>query len=328
MMENIALTDPLMAISYELHQFVTNLQQPRLADRKWAEAVCLRCRELSERVAAARESITVHQKVLYRSLEGIAGNLRAYAQELEESPNIIRLREMYQSLAQGYELLRVELITSNKQRSAGKVFRLRRLKTINYTRNVFHMIMGLAGVLLYEYVLSYRQASIIMVGLSVTFLFLELSRRFLPQWNDFMVDRLFGAISRPWERHQMNSATYYALSLALVTLFFPKPVVQTAVLVLAFGDPVATLSGKRWGKRVLFNEKTYVGVAAFILASFAMTLMFLFLVAEGLTVGSKFTLAFTVSLAGAFVELFSESIDDNLTIPLFCACIAYFWFAA
>jgi dolichol kinase len=220
----------------------------------------------------------------------------------------------------------VELERLRKQHSVGEAYRLQCLKTDNYARNVFHMTMGLTAVLLYEYVLSHRQASIVIVSLCATFLLLETVRRFLPSWNDFMVDRLFGAISRPWERHQINSSTYYTIGLVIVTLFFPKPVAQIAVLVLAFGDPMATLVGKRWGKRKVWNEKSYVGVGAFVLTSFVATTTFLLLVGGELTLGSKLSLALTVSLAGALAELVSERIDDNLTVPIFCAGIAYFWF--
>lgn len=327
MMETLAIRDGLFPLSYELHLFVTNLQKPRLADGKWAEAVRLRCQELGEKVTSARECVADHRRTLCLSLERISRNLRAYSLELEESRNGVRLRETYRSLTQGYELLRVELEKYKKQHSVGKTVRLQRLKTNNYARNVFHMTMGLVGVLLYEYVLSYRQASILIVSLFATFLFLEVIRRVFPRWNDFMVDRLFGAISRPWERHQINSSTYYAFGLVLVTLFFPKPVAQIAVLVLAFGDPMATLAGKRWGKLKIWNEKSYIGVGAFFLTSLAATTAFLLLIANDLTFGSKMTLALTVSLAGAFAELFSERIDDNLTIPVLCAGIAYFWFA-
>ena len=322
------IADRLLPLSSELYRFVTRLQKPRLADGKLNEAVRLKCHELREKIASVREYAADHRRAFSVPLERISRSLGAYAQELEESRNVVRLREAYRSLAQGYELLRVELEKFKKQYAVGTTVHLQRLKTDNYARNVFHVTMGLAGVLLYEYVLTYRQASAVIGSLFATFVLLEVLRRFLPQWNDFMVDRLFGAISRPWERHQTNSSTYYALGLLLVTLFFPKPVAQISALVLAVGDPMATLAGKRWGRRKVWREKTYVGVGVFILTSLAASVTFLLLLADGLTFGSKLTLALAVSLAGAFAELFSERIDDNLTIPIICAGVASFWFAA
>ncbi len=257
MTETLAISNDLFPLTRELHQFVTYLQRPKVADGKWAEAVGLKCHELSEKVASARQCVEDHRRTLCLSLERISGNLRAYALEIEESRNVIRLKETYQSLAQGYELLRVELEAFRKQHAIAKTLRTQRLKTDNYARNVFHITMGLTAVLLYEYVLSYRQASIIILSLCAIALVLETTRRFLPRLNDFMVDRVFGAVSRPWERHQTNSSTYYTIGVALVTLFFTKPAAQIAVLVLAFGDPVATLVGKRWGTRKIWHEKSY-----------------------------------------------------------------------
>jgi len=326
MPESVVIADQLFPLSMELHRFVTNLQKPRLSDGKWAGTVRQRCQELSQKVALARTSVAEQRRALVLSLERISGHLHAYAQELEENRNIARLKETYRSLAKGYELLRVELERYRKQYAVQVAYPLERLKTINYARNVFHMVMGLTGVLLYEYVLSYRQTCLVIVSLCTLFLTLEALRRFFPRWNDFMVDKLFGAISRPWERHQVNSSTYYAIGLALVTLFFPKPAAQIGVLVLAFGDPMATLTGKAWGRWKIWKEKSWVGSGAFILASFLVTTAFLFLIPNGLGTASRIALAFSVSLGGALAELFSDRVDDNLTIPVLCAEIAWFWF--
>jgi dolichol kinase len=325
MSESIAVADQLFPLSCELHRFVTNLQKPRLADGKWAGSVRQRCQELSEKVSAARASVEEQSRALRLSLERISSHLRAYAQELEENRNISRLKETYRSLSQGYELLRVELERYRKQYAVRDASPLRRLKTTNYARNIFHMVMGLTGVLLYEYVLTHRQTSMVIVSLCTLFLTLEALRRFFPRWNDFMVDRLFGAISRPWERHQVNSSTWYAIGLAVVTVFFPKLAAQVGVLVLAFGDPVATLVGKAWGRRKLWKEKSFIGSGAFVLASFVVTSAFLFLVPNGLAVGSRIALALSVSLGGAVAELFSDRVDDNLTIPILCAEITCLW---
>ncbi len=326
MPESVAIADQLFPLGWELHQFVTNLQRPRLADGKWAGVVRQRCQELSRKVAVARASVQEQRQALRLSLDRISGHLHAYAQELEENRNIAQLKETYRSLAKGYELLRVELERYRKQYAVQVAYPLRRLKTINYARNVFHMAMGLTGVLMYEYLLTYHQACIVMLSLCTLFVSLEALRRFFPRWNDFMVDKLFGAISRPWERHQVNSSTYYAIGLALVTVFFPKPAAQIALLVLAFGDPMATLAGKAWGRRKLWKEKSCVGSGAFVFASFVATTAFLFLLPNSLGATSRIALALSVSLGGALAELFSNRVDDNLTIPLLCAMIAWLWF--
>jgi len=96
--------------------------------------------------------------------------------------------------------------------------------------------------------------------------------------------------------------------------------------VLAFGDPAATLAGKAWGRRKIWREKSFVGSAAFLLASLTATLAFLFLVPNGLTAGSRIALALSVSLAGAAAELASDRVDDNLTVPILCAEVATLWF--
>jgi len=154
---------------------------------------------------------------------------------------------------------------------------------------------------------------------------LEITRRLSTRWNDYLVDRFFGAISRPWEKHQTNSATYYLLALTLITFVMPKHAVEIAILVLAFGDPAATILGKKWGGVKIWKEKSVVGTSAFILAAFPPVAAFLSSGFPSMNHTSKLGLALTVSLVGAAAELFSENLDDNFTIPVLCAGVAALW---
>ena len=305
-----------VAITHELYRLVSSIQKPQLSDRRWVKTICQRCHELSEQLLQMRAAIADQQKVLSQSLEKTATQLQAYAHTLESNPNLIRIKEMYKSLANGYERLRVEL----------KPFKLQRLKTSNYARNIFHFGMGFIGVLLYEWVLSYHQVLGILLVLNAVFWSLELLRRFSPRWNEFLVERAFGAISRPCEHYQVNSATFYLLAITIVTAFFQKPVAQLAVFVLAFGDPIATLVGKRWGKRKIWREKSWIGTFAFMLVTFTASFVFLCLDAGNLALPGKFSLALTLAVTGAATEVFSSRVDDNFTIPILCALIASLWY--
>jgi dolichol kinase len=323
---DVQLKDQLLQIAQELYQFVSSVQAPRLADRHWSHEIHARCNELHARATAAMEALSVRREALYRSLDELAAHLRHTSHELANHPNLMKLRGLSGALAADYEKLLLHLRVWHGRRAAASAEApLQHLKPRNYARNGFHLLTGLACVALYEWVLTWTQALSLLVTVCTVFGALELSRRFLPAWNDFLVDRVFGSISRPWERHRVNSSTWYLLALTIITLLMPKTAVELGILVLAVGDPAACLTGKRWGRRKLWREKSVVGTSAFFLVSAAACLLFLQLTGAGPEGWTRLGLIASVAAVGAFTELFSERLEDNFTVPFLCAATAYAW---
>ncbi len=80
--------------------------------------------------------------------------------------------------------------------------------------------MGLTGAILYYFVLTRIQALAILVAIFLVFGVLEITRRFSGRWNDYLVDKVFGAIARPSERYRVNSSTFYVMALIIIVLFY------------------------------------------------------------------------------------------------------------
>ena len=144
--------------------------------------------------------------------------------------------------------------------------------------------MGLTGAILYYFVLTRIQALAILVAIFLVFGVLEITRCFSGRWNDYLVDKVFGAIARPSERYRVNSSTFYVMALIIIVLFLPKLPVIAAVLVLAFADPAASLIGKRWGRLTLFRDKTLAGSLAFFTVGTLAVASFLLVAASDLGV--------------------------------------------
>ena len=77
--------------------------------------------------------------------------------------------------------------------------------------------------------------------------------------------RAFRHVSRPHEVEQVNSSTWYATALALLTLTLEPTVMIIGVLVLAFADPAAAIIGRRFGRISLINGRTVEGSLTFAL---------------------------------------------------------------
>jgi len=120
---------------------------------------------------------------------------------------------------------------------------------------------------------------------------------------------------------------YYALSITiLVTLLwenYPQYAV-IGVMVMSWGDGMAALIGKRFGKHIfvhLGNKRSYEG-------SFAMfaTSLIVILGVLGITHGihpSDLGVAIPVAAIAALLEAYSPGGTDNLSVPLSSAALSY-----
>ena len=134
---------------------------------------------------------------------------------------------------------------------------------------------------------------------------------------------LFSRVSHPHERYRVNSATWYSTALLGLALTGEARVMVLGVVVLGIGDPVAALVGRRWGRRRLTNGRTVEGSLAFIGSAWILgfaTLVALF--PETRYLGA-IVVAGVGAVAGAWAEVLSRRVDDNLSIPVAAGAAAW-----
>ena len=344
----------LRSLVEEFREFVAEFSANSLNDSAAYERAREVAADLRERLAALQVAYEERKRVFAPALEEAARNLRAFSADLGEHPRAVRLREQGEKLAESYEArvaqLRVQggKLAENYEASVAKYrehreklaynyeelrhylkrvlapsamrsLKLTKLKPVNYTRNVFHVGMGVGAVLVYEFLLSPAQCMGVIAALCVAAVSTEILRRFFPKFNDLLMDTVFRRIARPRERLETNSATYYSIALLLVLALMPGRAVELGLLVLAFGDPAASVLGKRFGKRKLWREKSLVGFNAFVGLSFLVSFGFLSLTMGAETLVWRLGVAAIAAVVGAVTELFSERLDDNFTILVMTA---------
>jgi phytol kinase len=121
---------------------------------------------------------------------------------------------------------------------------------------------------------------------------------------------------------------FYAMSIGiLVAWFWPLQMPGLAalgILVMAWGDGLAGLIGKRFGKhryRVMGMTKSWEGTATMAVVSFGVSLAILLPgCASPLT---AVAIALAVALFATFLEAFSKLGIDNLTVPIGSSALAY-----
>ncbi len=339
------LTLVLGSLTEELHQFLSRLYAEKLtdADRTRLDALVAACRELAdkaqnaremagdawdsfgERVANARDAAAARRQTLGESLERMSTSLRSMAAELAEHPRVARVRSWRNRLSTNYEDL-LRSVRRSRVAQAGQPLQLPHLKPANYHRNVFHVAMGLVSVLLYELVLTWPLTMLVLGSISTVVVTLEVTRKIWPRWNQMICDSIFfRLIIRPRELRRINSASVYALTLTGMCLLAPMPAVEVGLLVLAFGDPAASIIGKRWGSRKLWRQKSWAGSAAFFGVAFGVSVLFLGL--KGLLAPwSMVGVAAAAAFAGTVTELLSDRLDDNFSVLAMTTAVTALFF--
>lgn len=118
---------------------------------------------------------------------------------------------------------------------------------------------------------------------------------------------------------------YYALSiLLLVGIFWPLGLPQFAVigvLVMTWGDGMAALVGKRWGRHrytVWGSGRSLEGSLAMAIASYGVTVAVLWPFGWW-----SWVVALPVALVASILEASSPGGTDNLSVPLISAGLSY-----
>ena len=310
----------LASFAADVRQFVANLQRPRLPDTAWVNAARRRCQELVERVAELKQELTGCSQAVPEAITDLRETLAHTAAALRHRINREQFKRLQKALFRRYEDFLAQ-VRALKLWRPGLALRVRSLRLPSWTRSVFHAFMGLSGVLLYQFVLARETILWMLSGLLLTFIGLDVSRRFSARFNSLLVDKMFKGIVRPQERYRIPSASWYLLALFAVVLLIPRPAACAAVMILALADPIASLVGSRTGTIKLHNDKSLQGSLAFLLTGFVAAGAYL-LLAGPLTWPMALAAAASMAAVGAFVELYSDALDDNFSVPVACALTA------
>jgi len=130
-------------------------------------------------------------------------------------------------------------------------------------------------------------------------------------------------VIKSMERKEENSlgTVYFPISLLILVLItFSLNMTYlgaVGVLILGYGDGLAGLIGKKYGKKKIYKKKTIEGSSAMFIASLIVSLIVLSIFTPSIAIAGSLIIA---SLATA-IELFTPRDLDNLSIPLGSAVV-------
>lgn len=187
---------------------------------------------------------------------------------------------------------------------------------LHLARKIWHAVTGslMAGI---YYIGLPKPVSIAVLGLLLaTCLFMEVRRLRDPELNETLI-RFLGPFMRRSEVTSVSGVPFYLISALLAVAIFPKPIAVVSILLLAWGDPIASIAGITLGDKTyrFKNGKSLAGTLAAVVACFFITYFFMSTLPD-LGFHERLILALVGGVSGGTAELFPLEVDDNFAIPM------------
>lgn len=201
---------------------------------------------------------------------------------------------------------------------------LKQRSDIHMARKLAHCV-GICFIAAVFNIAGLTWSWVILIAISVAIIPLDILRQNRPGLNR-ATHRIFGPIMRQHESGHLTGMTYLYLGCMVLLLFRDKHIITLTLLFLAFGDPIASFAGIRYGKDRIIGRKTLQGtMAAFVVCAVISAIYCYFnnLMTERLLIVAPLS-----GLIGAVAELTPVGkLDDNFTFPVISAILLalLFW---
>lgn len=314
------MSEDIVRLTADLYAFVIDSES--LTKRAREELNTSKFRAAAEDLHARCAQLkTDTQSRLTEQVTAVRENLDQMLEELrKQKPSKGSLKKSWASLGVSYENLVVQMQKASVKIPRG--IQINHFKPRNYSRNFFHLFNSLWGVALYEFVLDRTGMLWVSGGILVLAIAIEVSRRLSPAINKEFCERIFGAISRPHETHNITSATWYSLALFLGVWLLPQHAIEAGTIVLGVADPAASIVGKAWGKTKIYRDKSLEGSLGFFFAAVATLVVFFAVINAGYSALAIGITAVSVAAFTTLAELFAGKIEDNFSIPVVGGIVA------
>ncbi|MFK8138849.1 MAG: diacylglycerol/polyprenol kinase family protein [Bdellovibrionales bacterium] len=163
-----------------------------------------------------------------------------------------------------------------------------------------------------------KSQAMLVSGIMAAFVMtVDLVRHQVPAFQKFMM-KSFRRVMRENEINGISGTTFLMVGVFTVVSLFPRDVAVLAIGMLAFGDPISSIIGVRFGKDKIIGNKSLQGT----MAGFATCtlLSFFYYLSKDLMVDRLVLVSLISGMLGAVSEIIPVGkLDDNLTFPVIAA---------
>jgi diacylglycerol kinase (CTP) len=182
-------------------------------------------------------------------------------------------------------------------------------------RKALHASIGFCVLYLYHLGISQKTAFLLCLVTTTFVLGIEACRFYLPAFNHFILSVL-SAFSRSKETKNLTGSFYFILGIDFCIALLPIRLAVLAILLASWCDPIASLSGRLFGKYtfVIRGKKTFAGaIGCFLAGFFTSQFYFSSILHQNLSVAWYL---FCGALACASELVNVCGLNDNLIMPI------------
>jgi len=121
---------------------------------------------------------------------------------------------------------------------------------------------------------------------------------------------------RAKEERKMHGAIYFLSATIISLAVFDLRIALAALLMTVFGDMFAAIIGQRFGKTLVFKNKTLSGCLIELVINLVV----------GLIVLNNIYIIIAMAFTATIIETFVSELDDNLFVPLFAGFVGQLLF--
>ena len=200
---------------------------------------------------------------------------------------------------------------------------LRRKSDLHISRKIWHLT-GVGLLVVFFNLLSTKAIWILVILGIVGIVPLDYLRRRNSDLNRFVL-KIIGPLMRQHEFSRLTGLSWLLLGFAVVMFLYDRHIVNVAMLFLAFGDPVASYFGIRFGKDKIIGNKTLQGtMAAFGVCTLVAATYYYY---NNIMLERVLIVAPLSGIIGAASELVPVGkMDDNFTFPVISATCLWLLF--
>lgn len=193
---------------------------------------------------------------------------------------------------------------------------LKKRSDMHLARKLWHII-GVGLLAFAYYYLSSFWSEVLFILLWLIAVPMDLLRQKYSGLNDLTI-HVFKPIMRESESKGLAGTTYLLSGVLVVYHLFPREIVMTTLLYLAFADPLASIVGIKYGKDKIFGHKSVQGsLAAFIVCT---VITYFVLSYKGILMDRILLISLFGGLIGAAAEVVPVwKLDDNFSLPVVSA---------
>eukprot|EP01016_Furgasonia_blochmanni_P001602 TRINITY_DN10627_c0_g1_i3.p1 TRINITY_DN10627_c0_g1~~TRINITY_DN10627_c0_g1_i3.p1 ORF type:complete len:292 (+),score=33.20 TRINITY_DN10627_c0_g1_i3:82-957(+) len=227
----------------------------------------------------------------------------------------------------------VTLSLHNESNADAPVTISKTAKDLHLPRRITHFIGGIIVFSIYTQISEQTGLIILISGLIPFTIFIKM-RKHSTLLSDLFV-KLTGPFLRKHEKDETPAAVYFFWGNFFAILLFERFIAYLAILFVALGDPVASMTGITWKSVMIAKGKSLYGTLACGVACGVAALLTFLTVESGEWIRyqvSPFVFFVVSTLIGGLAEFLPSDrhygLDDNLTIQLYTGILYKLFFMA